>query len=445
MQYRRRLRSRIIISFALLGFVLTALFAAATLQLRSSIENELIDNWLQTEAEDFVDFKRRNPAPDALYSFSREIEFRVFSRERAANIPFEWRDFDTGVYDIEEVDPDTGQARHFKLAVHRADDLSSFLRYDFSQEELSAQQLTFALFAAVAAFSLLALLIGMWSSTRVMRPVSDLAARLRSYSGGAQPEPLAPYFADDEVGQLAAALDDYSARLTEMVRRDREFNADVSHELRTPLAVIRGAVELLLTQSGLNEKTLGRLHRIERAVQQCSDLTGSLLTLSRGERAHGATDLRKVVEQLADANRIALGNKPLQLLVDGADGVLIDAPEAVIAVALGNLIGNACKYTGEGEVRITVAVDRVEIRDSGPGIAAEDASRLFERGYRGKGAEVSRGAGIGLAIVTRLCELYGWEASIAPRPEGGAIAVLRFNPAGGGRMLARPQAAAAES
>ena len=64
------------------------------------------------------------------------------------------------------------------------------------------------------------------------------------------PRTLAPHFPDDEVGQLAEALDDYAARLTEVVQRDREFNADVSHELRTPLAVIRGAAELLLSQPG---------------------------------------------------------------------------------------------------------------------------------------------------------------------------------------------------
>jgi signal transduction histidine kinase len=442
MQYRRRLRSRIIISFALLGFVLTALFAAATLWLRETLENQLIAETLQREVDAYVADTRRDP-DNPYYPFSR-IEGWIFSQRRFANVPFEWRGFPTGVHEVREAGAPGEEPRRFFLAVRRDPDLWAFLRYDISQEEISAQQLQFALFAAVAAFSLLALLLGVWSSTRVMHPVSDLAARLRSFGsgGGAQPEPLAPYFADDEVGQLAAALDDYAARMTALVRRDREFNADVSHELRTPLAVIRGAVELLLSQPNIDDKTLGRLKRIERAVVQCTDLTGSLLMLSRGERAHGATDLRKLVESLADANRIALGNKPITLIVEGEDGVLIDAPEAVMAVALGNLLGNACKYTSEGEIRVSVFDDRVEIRDSGPGIDSEDAGRLFERGFRGKTSEGSRGAGIGLAIVTRLCELYGWDASIAPHPEGGALAILRFNPPRAGRITARSAASA---
>src|SRR5690606_39579537 len=86
----------------------------------------------------------------------------------------------------------------------------------------------------VAALSLVSLLVGWWSASRVMSPVSELAKRLSRSGEGGLSAPLAPRFADDEVGELAKALDDYASRLTEVVQRDREFNADVSHELRTP-------------------------------------------------------------------------------------------------------------------------------------------------------------------------------------------------------------------
>jgi signal transduction histidine kinase len=261
-----------------------------------------------------------------------------------------------------------------------------------------------------------------------MSPVADLLARLRAFRGEESPEKLAPHFADDEVGQLAAALDDYADQLTDRVTRDREFNADVSHELRTPLAVIRGATELLLAQPELAEKTLQRLKRIERATQQCADLTTALLMLSRNERGSAATDVRRLIEVLADANRVNIGNRPVQIIVDGQSEALVDAPEAVLSVALGNLIGNACKYTTAGEVVITVLADRVEVADTGPGISPEDAEHLFDRGYRGKSAEGSKGAGIGLAIVRRLCELYDWRASIRPREPSGAVATLEFAP-----------------
>ena len=425
MHYRRRLRSRIIVSFLLLGFGLTAMFAVATIILRARLEGSLVESWLQSEAKNFVQFKRINPAPDAKFSFSRQIYASVYRPDRPS-IPFAWRDLQTGVYDLQEYD-DVGRLRKYKLAVERQPDIVGYLRYDYTQEALTQQQMLITLAAAVFLFTGLAWLIGLWSSSRVISPLTDLARRVGDLSGRDKPEPLAPHFPADEVGELALALDDYAARMTSLVKRDREFNADVSHELRTPLAVIRGAAELLLANPDLPDKMRVRLARIERAALQCTDLTTALLLLSRNERGSGTTDPYKLCLALAEANRAQLSGQPIQLLVQGRQDVVVNAPEAVLSVALGNLLGNACKYTAEGEVRVIIESDRVLIEDTGHGLSAEDAARLFERGYRGSGAGGTGGGGIGLSIVRRLCELYGWTVSIAPRPERGAVATLIFD------------------
>ena len=422
MLYRRKLRTRIVISFLLLGSGLTVLFALATIGLREKLEDDLIGETLRKSLQDYADTFYRDPTAQG--SFEKIVGY-VYSTRRFPNVPLDWRDLESGVHDLVE-DNAEGTPQSYKLAVRKDQDYWFFLRYDTSQERESQSRLQWALIFAVAGFSLLSFFLGLWSSQRVMRPVADLLTRLRAYAGDGQPELLAPHFADDEVGQLASALDAYAARLTELVQRDREFNSDVSHELRTPLAVIRGATELMLAQTDLSERDLQRLKRIERASQQSTDLISALLTLSRNERGHGPTNLRKLVEQLVDANRLAQGKRAITAVVQGEDDVVIDAPEAVLAVAAGNLIGNAFKYTQAGEVRVDVFVDRLEVRDSGAGISEEEAGRLFERGYRGRSAEGSRGAGIGLAVVSRLCTLYGWTVTLAPKPEGGTLATLRF-------------------
>lgn len=278
-------------------------------------------------------------------------------------------------------------------------------------------------------FSLLSVLLGVWAAGSVMQPVADLAQRLRALRGNGGGDRLADHYANDEVGQLAAALDDYRDRLTELVERDREFNADVSHELRTPLAVIATTTELLLASPAVTEKVRDRVRRIERAVRQSTELTEALLLLSRRSREAPTdgetTDVARVAEQVIDAQRPNLGSKPVVARLEVEEPLEVVAPSSVVAVALANLIGNAFKYTPAGEVVVRVGDGKVVVEDSGPGIAAEEADQLFRRGVRGKDA-TGKGAGLGLAIVRRLCELYDWRVALRPRPQGGAAATLDF-------------------
>ncbi|MCC4595498.1 HAMP domain-containing histidine kinase [Xanthomonas campestris pv. phormiicola] len=431
-RYRRRLRSRIILSFVLLGFGLTALFAFATNWARARVENQLVEMVLNRNIDEYshryFSEPSKNPDLPVQQMVGRVVKsdrFEALKREQP-----EWYNFSDGIHPVSGID-ESGKPFAYKLAVRKTPDVWFFLAYDMTQTIQGEVQLKRTLILSVLVFSALSLVIGWWSASRVMRPVSDLAARLRAYRGSSDPKPLAPHFPDDEVGQLAEALDDYSGRLTEVVQRDREFNADVSHELRTPLAVIRGATELLLTRPNLDEKVLQRLQRIQRAEQQCSDLIGSLLLLSRNERGQGHSNVAKVAEQLIESHRAQLGGKPLQLLLEGERNLTIDAPESALSVALGNLIGNAVKYTQEGQVVVRVLSDAVQVIDSGPGLSAEDAAKLFQRGYRGTHAGHSQGGGIGLSIVSRLCDLYGWQVNVRPGASKGVVATLWFRPATG--------------
>ncbi len=424
MQPRRRLRSRIILSYALLGFGLAILFAFAAVYVRNTVEDRLINQQLQSDVDSIVQQKRADPTGPVGTNL---VVPWVFSKRAEYKIPLAWQNFDTGVHDWSESGAD-GRLHHYKIAVRRAPDWDVFELYDVTRDELGKRQLTTALVVTVILLGAFSLLVGFWLSARVMSPVTELAARLRARRGG-KFEPLAPYFAEDEVGELAAALDDYAQRQSAMIERDREFNADVSHELRTPLAVIATTTELLLDNPDLSEKIKTRLKRIERAVRQSTELTQALLLLSRAERSGPVdgetTDVAKVAADVIDTNQQHIGNKPVMMRLEIEHPCEVEAPSSVVAVALGNLVGNACKYTLEGEVVVRVQDGRVRVEDTGPGIRQEDAERLFERGVRGEGQTV-KGAGLGLAIVRRLCQLYGWRVSLAPRAERGAAATLDF-------------------
>lgn len=425
--YRRRLRSRIFISYFLFGLALVAAFATATVYLRARLESQLIGSMLLSNMNQNVNAFYLDP--DQTRFNVEKIEGWVYSQRKFDRVPKAWASLSNGVHELEESDG-RGGVTTYKLAVRKDPDFWFFLKYDTSREQRSQALLLYALIGAVAVFALLSLLIGAWLSNRVIRPVTDLARRLRSFREHGRVTPLAPHFANDEVGELAQALDEYAERLTHVVERDREFNSDVSHELRTPLAVIASTTELLQTSPDLTDKLRERLKRIERSSRQATELIEALLLLSRAERSgpmDGETsDVARVVRDVVASQKPQLRGKPVAIQIETAGQLAVNAPSSVLAVALTNLIGNAIKYTQEGEVRIRVGAGKVVVTDTGRGIGDEDVQRLFQRGVRGQGVTGS-GAGLGLAIVVRLCDLYGWQVSLVPRKDThGTIATLDF-------------------
>ena len=424
MQLRHRLRSRIIFSFLVFGTLLSVLFAAAVLFLQSWLEDALIARTLDEELDQYLAELRRNPS--VVEPFYSRIQGYVTRPGRPDIVPEAFRELPSGVHDV------TSDNKAYKAAVRKDDDFWAFLTYDVSENRELSRRLVWALGGATLLFSLLSLALGVWSAGRVMAPVSNLARRVEALEGTERQLDLARHFPDDEVGQLAGVVDDYSHKLNELVERDKAFNADVSHELRTPLAVISGAAELLLAQPDLPAKQRERLLRIARAARQCSDITTALLHLVRAERGSAGQfsnqNVGQIVEQLVQNYRPLIEGRALELNVRQHAKLNVIAPEAVIAVVLGNLLGNAIRYTQEGEVEVDVQSGSVAIIDTGPGIEPDELPHIFDRHFRGRGSG-GKGSGLGLSIVKRLCDLYGWRIRFANRSDkSGLIVGIAFFP-----------------
>src|SRR5262249_7898826 len=244
------------------------------------------------------------------------------------------------------------------------------------------------------------------------------------------PRELAPL-----VGAINAALD----RLDEGFRAQRDFTADAAHQLRTPLAILAAHLDTM------GDRAMAASLRED--VARLSRLVGQRLLVWEREALPRKPEERADLSALAVEVAAVLG--PLafarrrDIAVLGAESpVVVHGNSDALHQALRNLVENGLAHTAEGTaVEISVRADppRLTVRDHGPGIAAADREKLFQRFWRADRSN-SRRAGLGLAIVQRIAAAHGAEAAVADAPGGGACFVIAFPAAV--EPPARPAAAA---
>ncbi|MDW8478995.1 MAG: HAMP domain-containing sensor histidine kinase [Xanthomonadales bacterium] len=227
---------------------------------------------------------------------------------------------------------------------------------------------------------------------------------------------------------LARALHGFASRIEAFVERERNFTRDASHELRSPLTVVRVAADLMEEEGELGDYQRRALARIRGAVREMEALIEAFLILAR-EDYRGLPEEDFVVNELAaeelDKVRPLLAEKPVRLELVEEGRFALHASPRVLSVMLGNLLRNAALYTERGRIVLRVGRDWLAVEDSGCGMSEEQLARAFDPFYRG-GREGVRGHGIGLTIVKRLADRFGWTVSLSSRPGEGTVARIEF-------------------
>ena len=302
---------------------------------------------------------------------------------------------------------------------------------------------TFAFWLALVPMAgmLVLLLLMAWATYRMSRravsPVAWLADQVKRWHpdhpeiDSIRPEAL-PLDTSDETRDLAAAIHDFGARLGRFVERERNFTRDASHELRTPLTVMRVATDMVAGEPGLSPMGQRALKRVQGANRDMEALVESFLILAR-EGDTGLPDehfpASDVVADEIEKVRPMVAGKQVELRVEKHADFELHAPSTVLAVMLGNLLRNACRYTDTGHVTVRLTPGKIEVIDTGIGMSPEELSRAFEPFYRGAGGQTGGrevGQGIGLTIVQRLADRYGWPVKIESELGRGTHASIRF-------------------
>jgi signal transduction histidine kinase len=215
--------------------------------------------------------------------------------------------------------------------------------------------------------------------------------------------------------------------------RSRDFLADVSHELRTPIAALRTFNELLADEAAMDDATRDEfMEQSRQQIERLDWLATNLLELSKIESGLvlldlRPDDLRAVVENAVQQAMPSAERKDVTLTMNVPDEPIRQQHDPQrLGQVLGNLIGNAIKFTPAGgnvEVTLEETAEGAELRvaDTGVGIDPQELPNVFDRFYRGAQAHESRaaGSGLGLSIVRSIVEMHDGRIAISSTPGAG--------------------------
>lgn len=300
-------------------------------------------------------------------------------------------------YNTHGTDPDREPAGYVELSEGPA----------YGRDILEAVTRGWAIAGGIAV--LLAAGVGFAISRRISTPLHELTSVTTRMAAG-DLSARANRSREDELGLLARSFNEMADRVEETIITLRRFVADAAHELHTPLTALRTNLELA--------KSDEHIERAQAQVDRLETLVDGLLDLSRVEAhsndiEYAALDLTALILQTSElyASRAEQGGINFTLDLP-QHSIMINANEAQLRRALGNLLDNALKFTPQdGSIRVALkqSDNQVEvwIEDNGISIPEEDLPLLFGRFHRGRNATPYPGSGLGLAIVKAVVEEHG--------------------------------------
>jgi signal transduction histidine kinase len=412
-------RFRLALTFAMFGAMVSLLLSLGLFFTAHNLGDRLIDETLRAEIEDYLSRRTRNPnsLPPATVSIRGYVFLPGANHTEA---PVELLDLKPGKYQL--------ALNNIPYRVAVVDKSNERYVMMFNEARQLQRESTFLKYLVVGAFimTMISAWIGWWLSGRVVAPIAELGQRVDKANPEDSTLDIARGFEPDEIGKLAQVFASYLKRMRAFIDRERAFTSDVSHELRTPLAIVLGVVELMEEDVQLHEKQQERIARIGRATRGMIDMTSALLLMGReastDELVIQKCNVCEIVSHNIDMHRHLL-NQHTTVSLFCKSHPHIEAERTLFGIVVANLIRNAFTYTPAGSVTVTVEECSLSVTDTGTGIHSEEIGKVFQRHFKGSG---STGSGIGLSLVKRICDKYGWETIIESTEGAGTSAQLIF-------------------
>jgi len=377
------------------------------------------ESLLRTELTHFVE-RRAN---DADVRWSDTDTLRLYGPLSNRAVPIEFADLAPGVYD--EVAALGGE-----YVVFVADSLEgrSVITLEISGLERGELHLTMTLAASTVAVVVLLVLIAHIGAGWLVRPLSSIATAVSAFVPDRKGQRLpTDASAPTEAQVITEAFNQYLKQIDQFLDRERAFVNMASHELRTPIAVIASSIEVELDRRGANAEPF--LRQILQSARDMERLVSVLVVLakdpSRLRTAGETVELADLIPAIVADHDFLAKHKELSFEVEVERACKISAPPQVARAAIGNLLRNAIENSDRGVIRITASKDAtVVIADPGHGMSEEEMSAVYTRLARS--GEAGGATGIGLELISRLCEHLGWRLGFSSQRNKGTIATLDF-------------------
>jgi signal transduction histidine kinase len=402
--YRRSLRKRIAIAFAMCVAVLSVVWGFAFFAAIKLTEDHVLQKQLQRAAESYPSLTTNLRGYEDVESLPPSLKEWAQTNPDEGLYEFETEELHVAVLSTDNEKPaaDNQQRR-------------AYVVFDVSRIESASSEDWWWLLIITSIVGVLGTLgfgLGVIVISRAVAPVAQLAKvvaeiDLEHLSVGDHKRIEASQFGDDEVGLLAGTIEKTLERIGAFVARERYFTASASHELRTPITVITGALELL-EQSDLSAADAKLVDRVRRATLDMKTTIEMFLCLAR-ETDDGLYDEQFLVEPLVrqaiDQQRHLLSGKFVDVETEHLAKPRICGHPQAFSIAVNNLVRNAFEHTLAGQGPITILIKEHEL------LVTNQVNVDGESRHTQTEASSLRGYGLGLGIVQRLCERNAWSFS----------------------------------
>lgn len=394
-----RARMVMLVGGGLLALLL-AQYVATALELDDRQE-EMIDSVLNEQMRYTMQFY--HDSGQVLKPNVPRMSFYVFPQGHpTADVPAVFHTYGPGNHETYIGDTE------YHFVVHDEDGKRFLLAHNVEQFESGFTELMIILGVAVLLSAGLAIACIYWLSGRVLGNLTRLAGAVRQHDENL----LVHDGMEAEVYALAAALDDYRARQTLLLERERDFSGHLSHELRTPLSVVRGQAELIALQHPDDASLQQRSADITAQVERMRLMIEQMLRLARRTLAPSreAVQLHPLVERIW--SDLGHGSSSRTLLANQLDDqAVVQADPLLLELVLRNALANARLHADGAELRVSFDQHELRIEDF-------NAERLPSPLPESESSD-----GLGLSILRRACSLLGWSCDLVVLPTGLRLSI----------------------